>query len=31
MGSDSFVIDLAAAVRVPSLTGDEKPVLELLA
>jgi len=23
--------DLAAAVRVPSLTGDERPVLELLA
>jgi acetylornithine deacetylase len=31
LGSDPFVIDLAAAVRVPSLTGDEKPVLELLA
>ena len=27
----SLVDDLAAAVRVPSLTGDEKPVLELLA
>ena len=31
MGSDAFVGDLAAVVRVPSLTGDEKPVLELLA
>jgi acetylornithine deacetylase len=31
-GSDPDVIDhLAAAVRIPSLTGDEKPVLELLA
>jgi acetylornithine deacetylase len=27
----TLVDDLAAAVRVPSLTGDEKPVLELLA
>ncbi|TML03702.1 MAG: M20/M25/M40 family metallo-hydrolase, partial [Actinobacteria bacterium] len=31
LGSDAFVGDLAAVVRVPSLTGDEKPVLELLA
>jgi len=27
----TLIDDLAAAVRVPSLTGDEKPVLELLA
>jgi hypothetical protein len=27
----ALIEDLAAAVRVPSLTGEEKPVLELVA